>query len=108
MSVQLSNEIMIQQALIKTGMPQYKPFLQQITLSQIIYDIKNMIANQPASTDNKLVIPESISNITITSDLSLVCRVLTNMLVNAFESSSAEDVIKLGIETDVKNIVFSV
>jgi hypothetical protein len=108
MSVQLSNEIMIQQALIKTGMPQYKPLMQQIGVSQILYDVKNTIASHPASKDKKLIVPDNIPNITITSDLSLVCRVLVNMLINAFEASKSEDTVKLTIDFDKKNISFAV
>ncbi|MCU0599870.1 MAG: ATP-binding protein [Desulfobacterales bacterium] len=108
MAVQLSNEVTIQQSLIKTGMPNFKPLMQKISISQVIYDIRHTISNHPASHDKKLIISEHVPNITFASDLSLVCRVLVNMLINAFEASNAGDAVNLSVEADKKRIVFKV
>jgi signal transduction histidine kinase len=108
LSMQLSNEVMIQQALIKTGIPKYTPLLQNITARQIIYDVQDTISSHPAFKDKHLDIPGTIPDLTISSDLSLVCRVLVNMLINAFEASQPGDTVKITVETETKSLSFDV
>lgn len=108
LSNQISNEILIQQHLKKTGVSNFKPIIERITAGMVMHGIRKTFAKNPLAENRNLVFSEKIPPVDFRSNLALISRILTNMIINAIEASQAEDTIKISIGTDSHAIHFNV
>ncbi len=90
-SIRIKKEVDIQRSLFEEDSHQYTPFFQTIHVDQLFRELKELF--QTASDLKQMGIHlefnrDSIdSEYRFRSDISLVCRVLTNMIKNAIEAS---------------------
>ncbi|RJP86421.1 MAG: sensor histidine kinase [Desulfobacteraceae bacterium] len=108
LSIQLSNEIAIQSFLNQSNTVEFKPVLNRTTPSQVVQEIQKTIARHPAAESRHLVFPKPLPDITFTTSLNLVNRVVINMAVNALEASDPGDSVELTIDATDDHIIFSV
>jgi len=108
LSIQLSNEIAIQSLLNQSKSTEFKPIVNRVTPGQIIQEIQKTIARHPAATSRYLLFPKPLPDITFTTSLNLISRILINMVVNALEASDPGDSVKLTVEADNEQITFAV
>ena len=108
LSVQLSNEIAIQSLLNQSKLSEFKPVQNRTTPGQIIQEIHKTIIRHPAAESRHLVFPKPLPDITFTTSLNLLSRVMINMIINALEASAPGDSVKLTIDAADDRITFSV
>jgi signal transduction histidine kinase len=104
----LSREIAIQKCLFVTELCEYQLLWCEITIEQIINTLKNIYANHPAACGKKLHLPESFPAVTVKTDITLVLRVMCNMITNALEATRKNGAVKVWLERSKKFIVFCV
>lgn len=107
-SRRLSNEIQIQRTLNQSGAFNYQPTYEEVEISRLVQDLRDLFNGNPFSKDKVLSIPSSIPEITVRTDVSLVMRVLGNMLTNAFEETESGGGVKLWVENSEKSVAFCV
>ncbi|RJX27693.1 MAG: PAS domain-containing sensor histidine kinase [Desulfurivibrio sp.] len=106
--LRLKNEIEIQRLLAQTKEQSYQMVFHQITLPEVLEELGCFIANHPAVHGKTLILPPTVPEISITTDCSLLLRVLTNMVINAFEATDPAGEVKIGISEGEDHIEFSV
>ena len=67
-----------------------------------------MLSNHPVSQDKTLSVLTPFPAIKITSDTTLIKRILTNMVINAFEATSPGGAIRLWVEETDNYVSFYV
>jgi hypothetical protein len=107
-SLRLHQEVNIQKYLSRENTIKYQPVLQEISVLQILQEIRNIFANHPAAGNKLLKLPASIPEIEFVTDSTLLLKVLTNMLINAFEATIKRGMVKLSVEQSRNKIIFSV
>ncbi|MBU4264040.1 MAG: PAS domain-containing sensor histidine kinase [Proteobacteria bacterium] len=106
--LRLKNEIDIQRVLSQSKTENYQMVFHQIPIVEVVQELRNFFANHPAAKGKTLTFPLAIPDVCITTDCSLLLRVLTNMVINAFEATGPAGEVKIRINTGEKNIAFTV
>lgn len=106
-SQRLLKEIDIHRTMLRENID-YLTHKEEFALAEIIEKMRLMFANHPAARDKQLVVTGQIPATTYFTDVTLLTRVLANMITNAFEATPSGGQIRLGIETFPKSVVFHV
>jgi signal transduction histidine kinase len=104
----LSREVEIQRCLNRQNTPIYQVSRRDIRLGLIIEEIENLMCHHPLGRDKFLIVNNPDPSQTIQSDQTFLLRILTNMILNAFEASNKGDEVRLMIEADSQATTFSV
>ncbi|MGV1100554.1 sensor histidine kinase [Thiovibrio sp. JS02] len=104
----LEKEIAIQRALVLADYRNYQAKLAPVSCEQLLLEAARSLTAHPAAKNKRLSLPEKIPAITINTDASLVNRILTNMLLNAFEASPEGEEIRLGFQEEQERVIFTV
>lgn len=83
----LIKEVEMQQWLVQSTSDTYQPLWQDIGVEQIFLEIRTYFAGHEAAVDRTLEYPAALPDLTLRSDLSLLMRVLSNMVLNALEAT---------------------
>ncbi len=108
LSKRLENEIAIQRYLSQAGPLTYRPVFTSMPVQQLMQEIRDIYSGNPVSQGKRLTIPDDVPAVTVTTDHSLLLRVLGNMINNAFEATEAGGEIRLWVEQPAGKIVFCV
>lgn len=108
LSLRLTHEVAMQRCLSQTEACVYQPLLSPLSVEQVFREIKDLFSNHPASTNKLLTFPEQTPDSLINSDLSLLLRVLSNMIINAFEETEEGGEVKIWVESSQGKYTFFV
>lgn len=108
MSLRLAREVAIQKALFDSGPHEYPLSEEEVPIAALFEDLKLLFANHSAAKGRHLRLPDGVPNRVITSDASLLLRILGNMLANAFEASKVDDEVRLWMEAGENEVCFKV
>ncbi len=104
----LKNEIEIQRVLCESKTESYQMLILKIKVSELIEELQNSFLNHPITFGKCLVFPQTIPDVAIETDFSLLLRVLTNMVTNALEATDPEHEVRIGIVVGKSTISFTV
>ncbi len=104
----LSTEIAIQKVISQDEHYTYKLSLEQVTLDKILWELDDIFANHYAAKNKKILFPDTPPHMQFSTDLSLLLRILTNMLLNALEATEENGTVKLYIAHTDDTVTFSV
>ena len=110
-SLRLKNEISIQRCLLKTGFNAYKPLWHETPAEKIFEDLRIFSSTHPLSGTVRFTFQENNQPVMIKTDLSLLLRILYNMITNAIEASgdAGDDAeVKVWMEQDRQSVCFCV
>jgi len=108
LSMRLANEITIQQRLNKDDASRYQPVYSSIAVSEVYREISDMFDKNPVRKNKSLEISREGSDIVLTTEPSLLIRILRNMVTNAFEATGESGEVKVWHETAGEGITFCV
>lgn len=109
LSQRLYREVRIQQFLHNPGAHAWKLQPEIILLQELYDDFSGLLRTHPASAGRHLDIASGFGeNESISTDRTLLMRILLNMLINAFEASSPADTIRFWHERTAGQIIFHV
>jgi K+-sensing histidine kinase KdpD len=94
----VSQEINIQKVLSNFGEAGLKPIRQIITSEDILDELMESLAGHPAAAGKTVTTCNNASGRTINTDLSLLLRVLCNMVINALEATKEQGEIKIRVD----------
>jgi len=107
-SLRLANEVAIQQALLKDDLSEYQLSLQEVTAEQVIHELRAAFSSHPVAKGKPLNLGQVSVRRPFVTDLSLLLRILTNMLINAFEATEEGGGVKFWIEQEQDTVSFCV
>lgn len=104
----LAKEVEIQRTLSRDNHKTYEMSTGDFTTDAVIREMQIVFANHPCSRNKILSVPENIPCVMLRSDLHLVLRIITNMLINAFEATEEGGTVKFWISQNQNTTTFSV
>ena len=78
------------------------------TVQQVVQELKDLASTHPAAAAKRLTVEEPLPDVSLFADLYLLFRVLSNMVINAFEATDDDGEIRLRVNMDGEAVVFSV
>jgi K+-sensing histidine kinase KdpD len=97
-SMRLMKEVSIQRHLMQSDDQTYKPYCVKTTIGQILNELQTLFANHPAAHDKTLNMISKNPTQSINIDMSLLLRILSNMVINALEATEKNGEIKMWTE----------
>jgi K+-sensing histidine kinase KdpD len=107
-SLRLHKEIDIQRCLSQTEPFSYQPVRHDITTKHAVGELQSFFANHPAAFKKKIEFQEIFPDVSVHTDVSLLSRVLCNMVINALEATGENGIIKIWAEYEENFLSFSV
>jgi signal transduction histidine kinase len=103
----LARELEVQRLLSSAEALDYEPMMDAVDLGELVAELRAVLQYHPAAMGKRLAAPEGRLG-TMTTDPHLLERVLTNMLVNAFEATARGDQVRLEVEEQPEQVTFRV
>jgi hypothetical protein len=97
-SLRLTKEVAIQRCLLKSESSDYQPSWFEYTTEEVLKELRSFFANHPVTRGKKMNMPEDFPFVSIRTDVSLLLRVLFNMIINALEATDENGEVKIWIE----------
>ena len=94
----LVHEAKIQRTLSQAQMGEYQLWRVETSVERVIAELRDLFAAHPAREGKTLSLPESPPDGRLDTDLSLVVRVLTNMVTNALEAKDEGGEVRVWVE----------
>jgi len=99
-SYRLTKEVAIQQYLSQTESCNYQPVLRELTADQIIEELQSFFTNHPAAYNKNIDYSQSYPVVSVKTDISLLSRVVCNMIINALEATTENGKVKVWLESE--------
>lgn len=103
MASRLAKEVRIQKTLAR-GPAEIELAMRRVPLPRIAASLERIFASHPAAQEKTLSVDLPPQDAWIWSDAYLVERILTNMLLNAFEATRSGCVVRLWFETTPEHV----
>ena len=107
-SLRLKNEVDIQKSLLQSDSNTYQPLWHKIGTKQVIEELQTFFVNHPIAKNKKLNFQSSCPVEFINTDISLLLRILCNMITNALEATDNNHEVKIWLEGNDKSLCFCV
>ena len=104
----LINEVAIQRSLLHAEVAELRPVVRAMAVADILRELQGLYASHSAAKGKTLRIDGLDMKQQIHTDSSLLIRILSNMLTNAFEASDPGDTVRLWLEGVDKKLCFCV
>ncbi len=104
----LAQEMKIQQFLTLPSKIGYKLDFAEVSSESIFEEIYQRFSHHPLAKGKELKIIAPVQHYSFKTDITLLMRVVSNMIINALEASNAGEAIKISMDRKDKNITFSV
>ncbi len=104
----LAQEVNVQRRLMKSDLNSGNNSQSLIPVSLVFKTINSMVTDHPFAQGKKLLFIPLEKDIFVYTDLSLVTRVICNMVINALEASEKGDEIMIGANNDDDQVTFGV
>lgn len=107
-SQRLTKEVAIQRCLSQSESSDYLPVWIELTTEQILGELHTFFANHPAAIGKNINISKNYPVVSIKTDMSLLLRILCNMIINALEATAENGEVKIWLENEVDFLSFCV
>jgi signal transduction histidine kinase len=107
-ALRLASEVDLQRCLSETTGSSYQPMWDRFTVKQVFEELKMFFTNHPAARDKRIVFANIYPNFSFTTDISLLLRVLCNMVINALEATERDQAIRVWCEHKEDRLKFCV
>mgnify|MGYP002640466989 CR=1 FL=1 len=107
-SLRLQKAVEIQRYLLESGADSYNLMQQKISISQIREDLSNLFSKHPVKCNKTLNISTEYEDFNLITDISLMERVLANMITNALEASEEGGSVNVSILLETNHVSFCV
>ncbi len=108
LAVQLGKEVEIQSVLTQNATNTYHITPHQVSIDEILKELQEIFTNHPASLEKAFKISKPVPGVDLVTDVSLLRRVLINMVINAFEATEPGGEVRLWLEESDRAVTFCV
>lgn len=107
-ALRLYKTVDIQRNLTKNDSSTYSLILEDVTIGQIHDELHAFYLNHPVKKNKYLKITVSNMTFSFSTDISLLQRILTNMITNALEASAVDGLVSVEISHTLKQLLIKV
>ena len=107
-SMRLTEEVAIQRSLMQSEACCYLPKRTTTTAVKMLSELQEIFTTHPVAEGKHLEVNDQHATTSLITDTSLLLRILSNMLINAFEASGPNETVKLWLERGENCITFCV
>lgn len=107
-SMRIRQEVAIQRCLSENNANEYLPLWHKYTVGQIADELQAIAEHHSAAISKRILFREEDRGAMIVTDLSLMIRVLLNMIINALEATAENGQVTIEVKRSGPQIVFSV
>ena len=107
-SLRLRREISIQRLLLQNSAHDYQPHWERVSTQDVMDDLEALFAGHPLARDTEIRFSNRAPDVKMTTDTSLMGRVLSNMVINAVEATGSRGTVEISAEQRDSDVVFSV
>jgi len=104
----LAEQVEYQRAIWRAASGELEPEPAPISVFELVEDLQSLMLEHPAAHDRGLDLPELSADAELVTDRALLLRVLTNMLVNAFEATERGGRVGFAWRSDGARVRFEV
>lgn len=97
-----------QRSLLHTELAELRPVMHAVDVAELLSEMQTLFATHSAAEGKTLCIEPLNADLSLHTDGSLLLRILSNMLTNAFEASEPGDTVRLRLETADGRLCFCV
>jgi len=108
MMSRLAKEVRIEGVLAGRDPHYYRPEIQSVAIPLIFEEVKSVFFSHPVSNAKRFQVKDPAPGLQVRTDPSLLSRILTNMLTNAFEATEKDGEVRLAVETENGSVSFTV
>ena len=107
-SSRLRTEVEIQRTLSAEGSATYTPVLQEVCAEEIVHELQGVFTSHSVSQGKSLRLVKEVPSLRLTTDPSLLHRVLANMVINGFEATEEGGEVRLWVTHEDDGVSFHV
>ncbi len=107
-ALRLRDEIKVQRALSEDGSFNYFPTEHKTKPGLLLAEQQSYMVTHPAAQEKIIEFPASCPDVRITTDVSLVSRILSNMIINALEATEENGIVRIWVEIIDGSLLFHV
>lgn len=104
----LLKEVAIQRCLSQNEIGSYQPAWTRVMVKEVIDDLKAFFSHHALSFDKILSFPQSFPDQSVRTDMTLVLRILSNMLINSLEAATEDSEVRLSVSEKGETVCFHV
>jgi signal transduction histidine kinase len=104
----LAEQLEYQRAIWRGAAGALEVALEPVSVFGLVEDLQSLLREHPAAQRRRLELPEVSADVELVTDRTLLTRVLTNMLINAFEATAIGGAVRLAWSVDDGRLVFEV
>jgi signal transduction histidine kinase len=104
----LAKEVEMQRVLLRDEAQAYGMDFTKVAIAEVIEDVREMATHHPSASGKQLHLQNSLGSTQIVTDVNLLRRVLTNMLINAFEATRPGHRVRLTVTDLAASVGFEV
>ena len=104
----IAKELRIYNSLLTGGLNSFQIDLDSVSLKNIFDEILLTFKKHPLSVNKTILLPHLFPDITFKTDRVILLKVLSNMILNALESSKVYESIRIWFEYDEDSVIFQV
>jgi len=108
LALRLSREVEIQRSLFQSGLTDYHPAMQDVSINAVIGELQQVFANHSIAQHRTIVYPVADATLHLKTDRSLLLRILENMVLNALEATPEGGQVEVACTQDDHRITFRV
>jgi signal transduction histidine kinase len=108
LSSRLVDEVNIQRTLLHHEGFEQAPARREVPAGELLGELRDLFEHHAQALGKRLVLPEGTPQEAVTTDPSLLLRVLANMITNAFEATPEGGEVKVGVEKAANGVAFNV
>ncbi len=107
-SLRLQTEVAVQRCLSQNDSFTYQTVRHPVTPKQVLAELRAIFASHPAVQKKKIEFCEDCPATSVSTELSLLLRVLCNMVINALEATGEDGVVRIWSERNGSLLSFMV
>ncbi|MFA6283506.1 MAG: HAMP domain-containing sensor histidine kinase [Desulfurivibrionaceae bacterium] len=108
LTTRLANEVAIQRSLLHSELAELRPAMHAVDVPELLSEVQTLFSTHSSAAGKILCIEPLNADMSIHTDGSLLLRILSNMLTNAFEASGPGDTVRLWLEKEGGRLCFCV
>ena len=107
-SLRLTKEVAIQRCLAESETASYQPNMCLVEVGQALKELQSFFGSHPVARGKSVVCDDSNAGLSVTTDITLLLRVLCNMVINALEATEPQGAVKVWAEGEAGRVTFCV
>ena len=104
----LTKEVQIQHLLTNIAPSSIQLSRQTLPIASVTHMLDQIVYRHPSAEGKRIVYPQGLPEQNITTDITLLLRVLQNMVINALEAAESGQVVEIWTEVTNSSITFFV